>query len=72
MGFTRAGFGLADGVVNALDAMGEAARIKLQRRRIYRATFAELNSLTDRELADLGLRRSMIRGLAKEAALRAG
>ncbi len=35
---------------------------------IYRNTVSELNSLTDRDLADLGLTRSMIRGVAAEAA----
>ncbi len=35
--------------------------------RIYRETYNELNALSDRELADLGLSRSMIRRLAIEA-----
>lgn len=35
--------------------------------RIYRETFNELNALSNRELADLGLSRSMIRRLAIEA-----
>ena len=38
-----------------------------RRRSIYRATVCELNSLTNRNLADLGISRSHIRGLALEA-----
>ena len=38
------------------------------RRVIYRQTVRELNALTDRDLADLGISRAMIAGLAREAA----
>jgi len=38
-----------------------------ERRSIYRATVWELNSLTNRDLADLGISRSHIRRLALEA-----
>ncbi len=59
-----------------LDA-GIAARISAtfatlsdawQRRRVYRQTLRELNALTSRELADLGMHRSMITRVALEAA----
>ena len=36
--------------------------------KVYRTTFNELNGLSGRELADLGLNRSMIRDVAIEAA----
>lgn len=36
--------------------------------RTYRTTLNELNQLSDRELADLGLHRSQLRGVAQEAA----
>jgi len=39
-----------------------------QRRRVYRQTLRELNALTSRELADLGMHRSMITRVALEAA----
>lgn len=39
-----------------------------QRRRVYLQTVTELNALTDRELADLGLHRLMIPTVAKAAA----
>ncbi|TJZ79950.1 DUF1127 domain-containing protein [Paracoccus hibiscisoli] len=38
------------------------------RRAIYRQTVRELNALTTRDLDDLGINRSMIAGLAHEAA----
>lgn len=38
------------------------------RRVIYRQTVRELNALTNRDLADLGISRSMITRLAHEAA----
>jgi len=38
----------------------------LARRALYRRTVSELQSLTNRELADLGISRSGIRGLARE------
>lgn len=50
-----------------LHPMG-ALRLAVQRRRVYAQTVAELNSLSDRDLADLGLHRSLIRAVAKEAA----
>lgn len=36
--------------------------------RVYRTTLNELADLTDRDLADLGIARSMIKGIAIEAA----
>ncbi len=36
--------------------------------KVYRSTLDELAALTDRDLADLGIGRSMIRGIALEAA----
>lgn len=42
-------------------------KAEFARRRLYRKTVRELNTLTAGELADLGLNRSMIRNLAREA-----
>lgn len=36
------------------------------RRKVYRATVKELNKLTDRELNDIGINRSMIHSVAME------
>jgi uncharacterized protein YjiS (DUF1127 family) len=38
------------------------------KRKIYRATVNELAALSDRDLADLGIARSMIKSIAIEAA----
>ncbi|MDM7933476.1 DUF1127 domain-containing protein [Tabrizicola sp.] len=40
----------------------------VQQRRVYSQTVSELNALTDRELADLGIARASITGIAHEAA----
>ena len=45
-----------------------AARASHANWRTYRRTLDELSALDDRDLADLGLSRSMIRGFACEAA----
>ena len=39
--------------------------------RLYRATLSELASLSDRDLADLGLHRAMIDDVAREASYKA-
>lgn len=46
----------------------EAFRIRRKNYLVYRRTIRELSNLSDRDLADLGLSRSMIRSLAHEAA----
>ncbi|TCS67158.1 DUF1127 domain-containing protein [Primorskyibacter sedentarius] len=43
-------------------------RTRLERRRVYKRTLAELQSLSSRELADLGLNRSMLTRIAYQAA----
>lgn len=45
-----------------------ALREYLARRALFKQTVRELNDLTGRELADLGISRSMIRSVAYEAA----
>ncbi len=55
--------GLMDRVLTVKDRIATA----LQQRRLYARTLAELNSLTDRELADLGISRLAISDLAHEA-----
>ncbi len=51
-----------------LASMIETAKTRFARYRAYRQTVNELSELSDRELADLGLHRSMIRRLAMQAA----
>jgi len=55
---------LRDRISNRIDAIREA----FAKRRVYRATLGELSALSNRDLADLGLSRSMIRSVAAEAA----
>ena len=43
-------------------------REQMAKRATYRATVAELNTLSGRDLADLGIHRSSIRSIAYEAA----
>ncbi len=51
-----------------LASLIEAAKTRFVRYRVYRQTVTELSELSNRELADLGLHRSMIRRLAMQAA----
>jgi len=51
----------------ALSTLGE----RFAQYRVYRKTVAELNSLSDRELADLAISRSNIGSIAYEAAYKA-
>lgn len=51
-----------------IELLVQNLRERMDRNRVYRITVRELNSLSDRELADLGLARSQIRGIALEAA----
>ena len=39
-----------------------------ERRAVYRTTYAELSQLSNRELADMGMNRSMIKQVAMDAA----
>ncbi|WP_244519362.1 DUF1127 domain-containing protein [Paracoccus alcaliphilus] len=56
--------GLAGRLLSAIQRMQE----NRARRAVYRQTVRELNALTARDLQDLGISRSMIPGLAREAA----
>lgn len=42
-------------------------KARLERNRRYRRTFNELNALSNRELADLGMSRAMLRSVAWES-----
>lgn len=59
---TTAAEGLRFGAIRA------AIADRLAKYKLYRQTLDELAALNDRELADLGLSRGMIRGVAQEAA----
>ena len=49
-------------------ALVKVASQSMQRRRVYLQTLHELNGLSDRDLSDLGIARSDINNVAREAA----
>lgn len=51
-----------------LAATFSVLRAAIQRRRVYEQTLRELRSLSDRDLSDLGISRSVITLVAREAA----
>ncbi|KAB2885052.1 MAG: DUF1127 domain-containing protein [Albidovulum sp.] len=56
--------GLADRIADVARELGE----KWRRYGVYRETVRELNALSDRDLADLGIHRSQVTAVAKDAA----
>jgi uncharacterized protein YjiS (DUF1127 family) len=48
-------------------AMFEVLRARIASRQIYNRTFSELNALTNRDLADMGIHRSDIERIARVA-----
>jgi uncharacterized protein YjiS (DUF1127 family) len=56
------------GLTARLDALRADLAARIARRRAYARTFNELSRLSDRELSDIGMNRSMIPGVALEAA----
>lgn len=49
-------------------SLADAARVHAARRRVYRMTYDELAGLSNRDLSDLGLARTEISRIAREAA----
>ena len=56
------------GFADRLAFVKDTVLAAINQRRVYTRTVAELNSLTDRELADLGISRLGITEIAREAA----
>ena len=56
------------GLLDRLAAFKDSMATAIQSRQVYLRTVAELNALTDRELADLGIARISIPEIAREAA----
>jgi uncharacterized protein YjiS (DUF1127 family) len=56
------------GLLDRVSALKDAAVTALRSRQVYLRTVSELNALTDRELADLGIARVAIPDIAREAA----
>lgn len=61
---SAAGFGLAD----RFNAIVADYRAKAAQRKIYRDTLNELRNLSNRDLDDLGLNRTMLKRIAYQAA----
>jgi len=55
-------------ITGRLTAFVANTRSRMAQYSTFRRTRDELNALTDRELADLGINRTMIREIAQEAA----
>jgi uncharacterized protein YjiS (DUF1127 family) len=58
----------ANGLGDRVFSLVRTLRESLERRSVYRRTLRELSALSNRELADLGLHRSMLTRVALEAA----
>jgi uncharacterized protein YjiS (DUF1127 family) len=56
------------GFADRLGFVKDVVLTAISQRRVYTRTVAELNGLTDRELADLGISRLGITEIAREAA----
>ncbi|MFY0635718.1 MAG: DUF1127 domain-containing protein [Vannielia sp.] len=56
------------GIMGRIEAFFEARRENAAKRRVYRQTLRELQALSNRDLADLGIAPSMIRSVAFQAA----
>ena len=56
------------GIRGRLTAFFAGIQENRARNAVYRQTIRELNALTERDLADLGIHRSMITRIAREAA----
>jgi uncharacterized protein YjiS (DUF1127 family) len=50
------------------NTMFETLRARIASRQLYNRTFSELNALTNRDLADMGIHRSDIDRIARTAA----
>lgn len=57
-----------NGFADRLSAVVASVKTALHRRRVFAETVRELNGLSTRDLADLGITASMITSIAKEAA----
>jgi uncharacterized protein YjiS (DUF1127 family) len=62
-------YGLVERSLYGLSRFFRELSVRYVRARIYRTSLNELNALSDREIADLGLTRSEFPALAREAAM---
>ncbi len=57
-----------NGLADRFSTLAETIRTTLRQRRLYAQAVRELSTLSDRELADLGISRLSIADVAREAA----
>lgn len=55
-------------VLSRISAATSGIMAALRKRQVYLTTMRELNGLSDRDLSDLGIHRSMLNEIAREAA----
>lgn len=60
--------GVENSMLSRVKAVGKSIRVALEQRRVFDRTVYELRQLSDRDLWDLGISRSMITDIAREAA----
>lgn len=61
-------FSAVNGIeISGLSALAADLKARWIQHKLYRQTVAELSALSNRELADLGINRSMIKSIAKQA-----
>ena len=68
MAHSQVNRGFEIGLMDRYTTLLNNLRDRRQRYKLYRATLNELRTLSDRELADLGIARSSIQAIAMEAA----
>lgn len=68
MAYTQTHDKAAIGTTGRFATTMNSLRVRMGRYRVYRRTLNELERLSDRDLADLGLTRSMIGSVAADAA----
>jgi uncharacterized protein YjiS (DUF1127 family) len=68
MAYVNSSRSLSVSVSDRLGNIAKSVKLALHRRRLFNQTVRELNALSDRELADLGIHGSMIKDIAKQAA----
>ncbi|KIN61514.1 DUF1127 domain containing protein [Sulfitobacter noctilucae] len=67
MAYLNTSIASGNGLTQRLSQFYHAGILRLQQYRSYRETFDGLNALTNRELADLGLTRSELPYVARQA-----
>jgi uncharacterized protein YjiS (DUF1127 family) len=68
MGYVNSSRAASSSFPDRISAVANSIQGALARRRMFNQTACELNALTDRELADLGIHRADIRQIAMQAA----